>query len=132
MFRLPRLKRPQPIPRPALLPALTPFGQLTKDVGGAAIFIWCAEHRFRLITLLSSNGPVARRAEQQDSAVVDTNGLPVQLALTAGEAHDNRLASKLLSRLKSGTMLLADRGMTPTGSEPLLPRGRLGQHPTKV
>ena len=43
-------------------------------------------------------------------AVVDTNGLPVQLALTAGEAHDNRLAGKLLSRLKSGTMLLADRG----------------------
>ena len=34
----------------------------------------------------------------------------MQLALTAGEAHDNRLAGKLLSRLKSGTMLLADRG----------------------
>ena len=43
-------------------------------------------------------------------AVVDTNGLPVRLALTAGEAHDNRLADKLLSRLKSGSMLLADRG----------------------
>jgi transposase len=43
-------------------------------------------------------------------AVVDTNGLPVRLALTAGEAHDNRLANKLLSRLKSGSMLLADRG----------------------
>jgi transposase len=43
-------------------------------------------------------------------AVVDTNGLPVRLALTAGEAHDNRLASSLLSRLKSGSMLLADRG----------------------
>jgi transposase len=43
-------------------------------------------------------------------ALVDTNGLPVRLALTAGEAHDNRLAAKLLSRLKSGTMLLADRG----------------------
>ena len=43
-------------------------------------------------------------------AVVDTIGLPVKLALTAGEAHDNRLAGKLLSRLKSGTMLLADRG----------------------
>ena len=42
--------------------------------------------------------------------VVDTNGLPVRLALTAGEAHDNRLARRLLSRLKSGTMLLADRG----------------------
>ena len=37
-------------------------------------------------------------------------GLPVQLALTAGEAHDNRLAGRLLSHLKSGTMLLADRG----------------------
>jgi transposase len=43
-------------------------------------------------------------------AVVDTNGLPVRLALTAGEAHDNRLAGNLLSHLKSGTMLLADRG----------------------
>jgi len=43
-------------------------------------------------------------------AMVDTNGLPVRLALTAGEAHDNRLAGRLLSRLKSGTMLLADRG----------------------
>jgi hypothetical protein len=42
--------------------------------------------------------------------LVDTNGLPVRLALTAGEAHDNRLADKLLSRLKSGSMLLADRG----------------------
>jgi transposase len=36
-------------------------------------------------------------------AVVDTKGLPVRLALTTGEAHDNRLAGKLLSRLKSGT-----------------------------
>ena len=43
-------------------------------------------------------------------ALVDTNGLPVRLALTAGEAHDNRLAGKLLSRLRSGAMLLADRG----------------------
>jgi transposase len=41
-------------------------------------------------------------------AVVDTNGLPVRIALTAGEAHDNRLAGRLLSRFKSGAMLLAD------------------------
>jgi hypothetical protein len=34
--------------------------------------------------------------------LVDTNGLPVRLALTGGEAHDNRLAGKLLYRLKSG------------------------------
>jgi transposase len=42
--------------------------------------------------------------------VVDSNGLPVRLALSPGEAHDVRLAGKLLSRLKSGSMLLADRG----------------------
>jgi transposase len=43
-------------------------------------------------------------------ALVDSSGLPVRLALSAGEAHDNRLAGKLRSRLKSGSMLLADRG----------------------
>ncbi len=43
-------------------------------------------------------------------AVVDGNGLPVRLALSPGEAHDVRLAGKLLSRLKSGSVLLADRG----------------------
>ena len=43
-------------------------------------------------------------------AVVDSNGLPVRLALSPGEAHDVRLAGKLLSRLTSGSMLLADRG----------------------
>ena len=43
-------------------------------------------------------------------AVVDSSGLPVRLALTTGGAHDNRLAAKLLSRLKSGSRLLADRG----------------------
>jgi transposase len=43
-------------------------------------------------------------------AVVDTNGLLVQLALTTGEAHDDRFTGKLLSRRKSGAMLLAGRG----------------------
>jgi transposase len=43
-------------------------------------------------------------------AVVDSNGLPVRLALTTGEAHDNRLVLTLLSGLKSGAMLLGDRG----------------------
>ena len=43
-------------------------------------------------------------------ALVDSNGLPVRLALTPGEAHDNRLAGKLLSRKKPESMLLADRG----------------------
>jgi transposase len=44
------------------------------------------------------------------SALGPCNGLPVRLALSPGEAHDVRLAGKLLSRLKSGSMLLADRG----------------------
>jgi transposase len=43
-------------------------------------------------------------------AIVDTKGLPVRLGLTTGDAHDNRLALTLLSCLKSGAMLLADRG----------------------
>jgi len=38
------------------------------------------------------------------------NGLPVRLALSPGEAHDNRLAGKLLSRPKSGSMRFAGRG----------------------
>src|SRR5262249_31601681 len=42
-------------------------------------------------------------------AVVDSNGLPIRPALSPGEAHDVRLAGKLLSRLKSGSMLLPDR-----------------------
>jgi len=42
--------------------------------------------------------------------VVDTNGLPVHLGLTSGEAHDNRLCSVLLAGLRPRTMLLADRG----------------------
>jgi transposase len=36
--------------------------------------------------------------------------MPVRLELTTGEAHDNRLVNELLSDLKSGAMLLADRG----------------------
>jgi transposase len=42
--------------------------------------------------------------------VVDITGLPIRLALTTGEAHDNRMCSALLIGLKPGTMLLADRG----------------------
>src|ERR671911_83543 len=42
-------------------------------------------------------------------AVVDTNGLPVHLGLTSGEAHDNRLCALLLCGLSPGALLLADR-----------------------
>jgi hypothetical protein len=56
------------------------------------------------------HGAITRRADQQDTCCGRYNGLPVRLAPTAGGAHDNRLADKLLSRLKSGSMLLVDRG----------------------
>jgi len=42
--------------------------------------------------------------------VVDAHGLPIHLALTSGEAHDNRLCSVLLGALLPKTRLLADRG----------------------
>ena len=43
-------------------------------------------------------------------AVVDTNGLPVQIGLTPGETHDNQICSVLLREWRPQTMLLADRG----------------------
>jgi transposase len=42
-------------------------------------------------------------------AVVDANGLPLCLALSAGQDHDSRLATKLLTRLSRDSALLADR-----------------------
>jgi transposase len=62
-------------------------------------------------------------------AVVDSNGLPVHLALTPGEAHDNRLCSVLLSALLPQTMLLAGswirRGLDQ-GTRP--PARSVGKH----
>jgi hypothetical protein len=46
-----------------------------------------------------------------------------------GEAHDTRLAGKLLSRLKFGSMLLVDRGYEADWiREPAMKKGRVGQH----
>jgi transposase len=65
-------------------------------------------------------------------ALVDSNGLPVRLALTAGEARDNRLAGKLLSRLKSKTMLLADRGYDADWIRSLAAKKGACQHPATM
>jgi transposase len=59
-------------------------------------------------------------------AVVDTNGLPVHLALTPGEAHDNRLCSVLLSALLPQTMLSRIVDTTRTGSGSLPDSKELG------
>jgi transposase len=64
---------------------------------------------------------------------VDARGLPVRLALTAGEAHNDRLAGRPQSHLKSGAMLLADRGheygldQNPSGREE-----RMARYPATV
>jgi hypothetical protein len=63
-------------------------------------------------------------------ALVDGNSLPVRLALIAGEAHDYRLAIKLLSHLKSGAMLLAARIRCRLDQGSCRPIWRLGEHPT--
>jgi len=50
-------------------------------------------------------------------AVVDTSGLPVRLALTTGEAHDNRLVLTLLSALKSKQCCSLIAGLTLIGGD---------------
>jgi transposase len=43
-------------------------------------------------------------------AVVDAEGLPITLKLTAGQAHDGRSAEDMLASVEEGDILLADRG----------------------
>jgi transposase len=43
-------------------------------------------------------------------AVVDANGNPITIKLTAGQAHDGRTATDLLATLGEGQIMLADRG----------------------
>lgn len=42
-------------------------------------------------------------------AVVDADGRPVCLALTAGQAHDGRMAEPMLQDISKGTIVLADK-----------------------
>ena len=64
--------------------------------------------------LPDSYGPPTTRSRggltSKIHVVVDGNGLPVQLGLTGGQAHDNRLCSVLLRYLPRRARLLADRG----------------------
>jgi transposase len=42
-------------------------------------------------------------------AVVDAQGLPIRLGLTAGQAHDGQIANELLNHLGPHTIVLADK-----------------------
>jgi hypothetical protein len=50
-------------------------------------------------------------------AVVDTNGLPVRLGLTTGEAHDNRLCPVLLADYARKQWCWRIAATMPPGSE---------------
>ena len=42
-------------------------------------------------------------------AMVDAHGLPIELKLTEGQAHDGRSAEDMLETIRTGDILLADR-----------------------
>ena len=48
-------------------------------------------------------------------AVVDANGLPIQLKLTEGQAHDGRSAADMVDAMSPGQILLADRAYDSDG-----------------
>lgn len=48
-------------------------------------------------------------------AVVDANGLPIQLKLTEGQAHDGRSAADMLDAMEEGQILLGDRAYDSDG-----------------
>ena len=48
-------------------------------------------------------------------AVVDANGNPILLKLTAGQAHDGRSAADMLDTVGDGQILLADRAYDNDG-----------------
>ena len=65
--------------------------------------------------------------------VVDANGLPVQLGLTAGEAHDNRLCSVFLRGLPRRTMVAGRSRLRRGLDQGICHRtGRLGEHPAEA
>jgi transposase len=64
--------------------------------------------------------------------VVDSNGLPVRLALSPGEAHDVRPAGKLLSPEIRINVLLADRGYDTDWIRKLaMKKGASAQYPAE-
>ncbi|MGX9054956.1 IS5 family transposase [Mesorhizobium sp. 14Argb] len=53
-------------------------------------------------------------------AVVDAQGLPIRLGLTAGQAHDGPAAYRLLDRLDPRTIVLADKAYDADGIRNLI------------
>ena len=64
-------------------------------------------------------------------ALVDADGLPVRLELTAGQAADAPMAEKLLSDVQPGATILADKAYDTCHSSLCQTTQVLGQHPRK-
>ena len=56
-----------------------------------------------------SRGGLTTKIHALVDALVDANGNPIALKLTAGQAHDGRSACDMLDGLGAGQILLADR-----------------------
>ena len=57
-------------------------------------------------------------------ALVDAEGRPIRLKLTAGQAHDGRSAADMLDTVAAGQVLLADRAYDSNGlREAMIERG---------
>jgi len=54
-------------------------------------------------------GPLAGRLTTKVHALVNANGLPLELVLTPGQAGDCPVAERLLGHLHEGTIVLADK-----------------------
>ncbi len=65
-------------------------------------------------------------------AVVDRNGLPVRLALTPGQDHDNALAADLLADLKPQSMVLADRAYDADAIRRIVNEQDAREHPAQA
>ena len=48
-------------------------------------------------------------------AVVDTNGLPIRIELSAGQSHDGPVGRRLLDHLRPGEILLGDKAYDADG-----------------
>ena len=76
------------------------------------------------------HGSFARRPDNQNPCIVDADGRPIRLKLTAGQAHDGRSAADMFETLGSGQILLADRVYDSDSlRQSLKERGALGPHP---
>jgi len=63
--------------------------------------------------------------------VVDAQGLPIRLGLTAGQAHDGQIVDALLDHLGPRTIVLADKAYDADRIRELIQERGARPHPSK-